>query len=214
MYDLIGSWDKDGKVNSGFGYRPSSATNGVGSTNHKGIDLSSNHSNIPSVQAGTVIENQYHSARGWYVTVQHADGYTTRYQHLASQSPLAVGSKVSEGQTLGTQGSTGNSTGPHLHFEVKSAAGLYVDPVEYLSGKLTGDSVSSSVLTDANGRPVSNAAGSGGAVSIMGGGGLGESLLDILLEVLGKVIKFVAVIAIVILGLVFFMKSFNIKVRR
>lgn len=207
MYDLIGSWDRDGKVNSGFGPRPASATGGVGSTDHKGIDLSSNNPNIPSVQAGTIIENQWNNARGWYVTVQHPDGYTTRYQHLATQSPLSVGSKVTEGQTIGTQGSTGNSTGPHLHFEVKSPSGLYVDPVDYLSGSLTGDTdLTSSVLTDAHGRPVSNAAGTGGADSL--------GLVDWLLELLGKIIKFIAVLAVVVLAIVFFMKSFDIKIRK
>lgn len=207
MYDLIGSWDKDGKVNSGFGPRPASATGGVGSTDHKGIDLSSNNPNIPSVQAGTVIENKWNNARGWYVTVQHPDGYTTRYQHLASQSPLPVGTKVTEGQTLGTQGSTGNSTGPHLHFEVKSPSGLYVDPVEYLSGGMSSGSstTSSSVLTDAHGRPVSNAQGSGSS----GSGGI---LTDWLLELLGKVIKFAAVMAVAVLAIIFFMKSFDIKI--
>lgn len=209
MYDLL-SWDRDGQVNSAYGPR-NTGIKGA-STNHKGIDLSSNNSNIPAVMSGTVITNAWNNARGWYITIKNDDGYTNTYQHFASQSPLAVGTKVTEGQTIGTQGNTGVSGGAHLHYEVKSPSGIYVNPLDYLSGKLTGDSVSS-LLTDANGRPVSNAAGSGGAdnVSLSGSGG---GLVDMVLDLLGKVIKFVAVIAIVVLALVFFMKSFDIKIRR
>lgn len=208
MFDLLG-WDKDGKVNSDFGYRPSSETNGKGSTNHKGIDLSSNNSNIPSVLDGTVIENKWNDARGWYITILNKDGYKSTYQHMASQSPLAIGSKVKEGQTIGTQGSTGWSTGAHLHFEVKSPSGVYIDPEEYLKGAT--NSVQLPGLTDAHGRPVSNAQGSGGADNINVGSAL-SSTKSTIMGIVGDLITAVAILLIVVLAVVLFMKAFDVKI--
>ena len=131
MIDLI-KLDTDGRVNSGYGPRKS-PTAGA-SSNHKGIDLSLKSDKVPAVVSGTVIENKYNSARGYYITIKGSDGYTTRYQHLAEKSPLKVGTKVQEGEVIGTQGSTGASTGKHLHFEVMTPSGAYVDPEKYLSG--------------------------------------------------------------------------------
>lgn len=215
MIDLIGL-DNNKKVNSSFGYRPPSATNGKGSTNHQGIDLTLSTDNIPSVQAGKVVENGWNNARGWYIKVQHSDGYTTLYQHMASKSPLSVGSSVTEGQTIGTQGSTGASTGKHLHFGVIDSSGNYVNPESYLSGAV-GKPSGGAVLTDAHGRPVSNAAGTGGADNI-GFSDIpmfsGNSLKDILLEIAGYIIKVVAVLIVLIAAAVLFLKAFEIDIRR
>lgn len=205
MFDLL-SWDRDNKVNSAFGYRPASATNGVGSTNHKGIDLSSDNDNIPSVLDGTVIENAWNSARGWFITILNKDGYKTTYQHLASQSTLSVGSSVKEGQTIGIQGSTGNSTGKHLHFEVKSPGGVYIDPIQYLSG-----ASNTTILTDAHGRPVSNAQGSGGADNINIGSAVSNTKSTIM-GIVGDLITAVAILLIVCLAVVLFMKAFDVKI--
>lgn len=197
MYDLL-SWDKDGKVNSGYGYRSPSSTGGVGSTNHKGIDLSSNNDNVPAVMSGKVVANGWNSARGNYISILGTDGYTTTYQHLASKSPLSIGSSVTEGQTIGTQGSTGASTGKHLHFEVKSGSGLYVNPLDYLAGKFsTGNSVTDG-STDGYDRPIDNS----------GSGTLGSIAMDIV----GKVIKILVVAAVLVLAAVLFMKAFDIKI--
>lgn len=201
MYDLL-SWDKDGKVNSGYGYRSSASTGGVGSTNHKGIDLSSYNDNIPSVMSGKVVANGWQSARGNYISILGTDGYTTTYQHLASKSPLSVGTAVSEGQTIGTQGNTGNSRGKHLHFEVKSASGLYVNPLDYLAGKFsTGNAVTDGV-TDGNDRPINSGEGVGSD------GTLGSFAMGIV----GKVIKILVVAAVLVLAAVLFMKAFDIKI--
>lgn len=210
MIDLIGM-DNNKTVNSGFGYRPPSATNGVGSTNHKGIDLTLSTDNIPSVLAGTVTENGYDSSRGYYVKVQHSNGYTTIYQHLYSKSPMSVGSSVSEGQTIGIQGSSGDSTGKHLHFGVLDSTNNFVDPEKFLSGA-TGTASGSDILTDAHGRPVSNAAGTGGAdnIAISSGGSLKETLL----EIAGYIIKVVAVLLVMIAAAYLFFKAFDIDVRR
>ena len=208
MFDLL-SWDKDGKVNSDFGYRPSSETNGKGSTNHKGIDLSSNNYNIPSVLDGTVIENMWNDARGWFITILNSDGYKATYQHMASQSPLSVGSSVKEGQTIGIQGSTGNSTGDHLHFEVKSPSGVYVDPEQYLKGATNSNILN--VLTDAHGRPVSNAQGSGGADNVNFGSVISNTKTTIM-GIVGDLITAVAILLLVCLAVVLFMKAFDVKI--
>lgn len=208
MYDLINNWDSDKKVNSGFGPRSAASTNGIGSTDHKGIDLSSSNYNIPAVVSGKVVANGYNSGRGNYITILGNDGYTATYQHLASRSPLQVGASVTEGQTIGTQGRTGKSTGDHLHFEVKSGSGVYVDPVDYLAGKFSTGSPGLEGLTGSNDQPTYNSY-NGTAVS----SSWTDSLLDTLLEVLGKIIKFVALAALVILAMVLFMKAFDIQMK-
>lgn len=204
MINLITAWDKNKSVNSAFGYRSSASTGGVGSTNHKGIDLSSNNDSIPSVLDGTVIENAWNNARGWYITIKNSDGYTSRYQHLASKSPLTVGTRVTEGQTIGTQGSTGNSTGKHLHFEVLDTSGKYVDPVPYLSGGKT--SYTATTMTDAHGRPITAGA------TVDAGEVVSGSLGSIAQGILSKVVTFLVVLLVIILAVILFMKAFDIKI--
>lgn len=70
---------------------------------------------------------------GKMVTIDHKNGFTTTYCHM-SQLNTAIGAPVSAGQTIGFVGSTGRSTGPHLHFGVKRN-GVAVDPMIYLKGK-------------------------------------------------------------------------------
>jgi murein DD-endopeptidase MepM/ murein hydrolase activator NlpD len=119
-------------ITSYFGYRSSSATNGVGSTNHMGIDIGGVGYSTPIVAAaaGVVTISMYSSSAGNYVAVSHGNGVVTQYMHMSSRS-VSVGDSVSQGQQLGISGSTGNSTGPHLHFGVM-INGSYVDPLDYL----------------------------------------------------------------------------------
>ena len=67
---------------------------------------------------------------GNHIIVDHENGYHTLYAHL-SQINVAVGQKVGRGATIGLIGSTGRSTGPHLHFEIRTGSGN-VDPLGYL----------------------------------------------------------------------------------
>ena len=67
---------------------------------------------------GVVIAAQWHDSYGYYVKIQHNDTFATLYGHCSSIA-VSVGQTVSQGQTIGYVGSTGNSTGPHLHFEVR-----------------------------------------------------------------------------------------------
>lgn len=191
MYDLLSA----GTLTSGFGKRSAASTNGIGSTNHHGIDLVLKNNSVPAVVGGMVIANSSNSVRGNYVTIQSYDGYTQTYQHLAKPSPLAVGAKVTEGATIGTQGKSGKSTGVHLHFEVKSGSGLYVNPIDYLSGALSTGTPGTGPVTDGHDRPIDSSG----------------SLKDMAMDIVGKVIKILVVAAVVILAVVLFMKAFDIN---
>ena len=92
---------------------------GVGSTNHKGTDIGrvGYTSPVYAAKAGTVIIAQRSSSYGNYVVISHGVGNTTLYAHMSSIK-VSVGTYVKQGQTIGITGSTGHSTGPHLHFEV------------------------------------------------------------------------------------------------
>ena len=84
------------------------------------------HNNITKNHNG-----KYYSY-GEYVIINHHDGTMTLYAHmLAGSRKVSQGQEVSQGQVLGTVGSTGNSTGPHLHFEVR-VGGVPVNPINYL----------------------------------------------------------------------------------
>ncbi|MBR5232998.1 MAG: peptidoglycan DD-metalloendopeptidase family protein [Clostridia bacterium] len=87
--------------------------------------------NISAAEAGTVITASYHWSYGNYVVVDHGNGLSTLYAH-ASSLAVSAGQTVSKGQTIAYVGSTGNSTGPHLHFEVR-INGSRVNPANYIS---------------------------------------------------------------------------------
>lgn len=143
-------WPVDSRyITSTMGGRTSPG--GVGSTNHKGTDIGrvGYTSPIYAAKAGTVIVSQYSSSYGNYVVVSHGSGNTTLYGHMSSRK-VEVGQYVNQGAVLGITGSTGNSTGPHLHFEV-TENGVRVNPLShgaqpqkgYLSGyTLSGTGVS------------------------------------------------------------------------
>lgn len=108
------------------------------STNHMGIDIGQVGYTTQAVaaKAGTVIISGYNKYRGNYVVVSHGSGNTTTYQHLSKRS-VSVGDKVAQGQVVGITGSTGVSSGPHLHFEI-SENGQIVDPLKYLTNYVKG----------------------------------------------------------------------------
>ena len=120
------------RITSTFGGRASPG--GIGSTNHKGIDSGrvGYTTEIHAAKAGTVIVSQYSSSYGNYVVVSHGSGNTTLYAHMSSRK-VSVGAYVNQGDVLGITGSTGNSTGPHLHFEI-SENGVRINPLTYLTG--------------------------------------------------------------------------------
>lgn len=116
----------EGHVTSRFGYRPSFGRM------HKGIDLKLNVGDtVISAYMGTVSRVAYEAGGyGNYVVVTHPDGLETRYGHL-QKALVYTGQYVDAGDPIGLGGSTGNSTGPHLHFETR-LYGEAIDPAEFL----------------------------------------------------------------------------------
>ena len=119
------------RVTSDYGTRVS-PTSGA-SSNHKGIDIgASAGATIVAAANGTVKAANYSSAAGNYVMIDHGGGLYTVYMHCSSLA-VSEGTTVSAGQTIAYVGSTGISTGNHLHFGV-SLNGSYVSPWSYLKG--------------------------------------------------------------------------------
>ena len=117
-------------ITSGFGHRES-PTAGA-SSNHQGIDIgAATGSSITAADGGTVITASYSSSAGNYVVISHGNGLSTVYMHC-SKLLVSEGDTVSKGQTIAKVGSTGYSTGPHLHFGVRKN-GSYVNPTDYVS---------------------------------------------------------------------------------
>ena len=101
---------------------------------NQGIDIAAyGGSDIISVLSGTVITARWHDSYGYYVVVYHGDGLSTLYAH-ASKLLVKEGDYVSRGQVIALVGSTGSSTGNHLHFEVR-INGETRDPLDYLPNK-------------------------------------------------------------------------------
>lgn len=118
------------RITSGFGDRDS-PTEGA-STNHKGIDVSaSTGSGIVAAASGTVTISTYSYSAGNYIMIHHGGGVYTVYMHC-SELLVSAGQEVSQGQVIAKVGSTGYSTGPHLHFGIR-VDGSYVNPAKYVS---------------------------------------------------------------------------------
>lgn len=99
---------------------------------HKGYDIGcARGTKIYAVQEGTVIESQWSNSYGYYITIDHGNGVTTRYAHC-SKLFSRVGETVSQGENIALVGSTGWSTGPHVHFEVR-INGTPQNPKYYIS---------------------------------------------------------------------------------
>ena len=122
-------WPALGALTSGFGGRRDPFT-AVAST-HPGLDVDLEHGDPVHVTAdGVVIDARYHHEYGNMVTVSHGFGIQTRYAHL-SQLLVRPGTSVTRGAVVGRAGSTGRSTGTHLHYEIW-IDGRAVNPLQYL----------------------------------------------------------------------------------
>lgn len=118
------------RVTSDYGPR-TSPTNGA-SSNHKGLDIGAAYgADIVAADGGTVLVATYSSSGGNYVIIDHGGGLCTVYMH-ASSLTVSAGQTVSKGQVIAKVGSTGISTGNHLHFGV-TLNGVYVSPWGYVS---------------------------------------------------------------------------------
>ncbi|MQY16190.1 hypothetical protein SRB5_63860 [Streptomyces sp. RB5] len=91
---------------------------------------------VKAAATGTVVTNGWGGAYGNQIVIKHANGMYTQYGHL-SKSNVVTGQSVAAGSVIGKIGSTGNSTGPHLHFEVRTTPyyGSSVNPLVYLQNK-------------------------------------------------------------------------------
>ncbi|MFI7407803.1 peptidoglycan DD-metalloendopeptidase family protein [Streptomyces sp. NPDC049627] len=107
---------------------------------HTGVDFfAATGTPLKAVGAGTVVSAGWGGAYGNQVVIRLADGYYAQYGHLSSLS-VSAGQSVTAGQQIGLSGATGNVTGPHLHFEIRTTPdyGSDVDPVAYLRSKGVG----------------------------------------------------------------------------
>ena len=119
------------RVTSPFGWRTHPITGRQHL--HGGIDIAApNGTPIMASKAGVVVISQYGSSYGNYVVLSHPDGTRTLYAHM-SQRSVSAGDTVSQGQTVGLVGSTGSSTGNHLHFETwtGSSSSSRVNPMQF-----------------------------------------------------------------------------------
>ena len=125
-------WPITGSISSYFGYRPNPFT-GIRQF-HNGLDIvGPENFPVKAAMDGRVAETGYSSVFGNFVIMSHPDGYQTLYAHLNSIS-VRQGSSVTQGSRVGLLGSTGYSTGPHLHFGVFKN-GKAIDPRKLLSGR-------------------------------------------------------------------------------
>ncbi|MBF0475845.1 MAG: M23 family metallopeptidase [Deltaproteobacteria bacterium] len=122
-------WPTRGWVSSGFGYRRSPFTGAV--EFHHGLDIVNDRgSSVVATADGVITSVRHEGSFGLLMTVNHGYGLTTRYAHL-SASLKEPGDKVARGEKIAQVGSTGRSTGPHLHYEV-IINGIPVNPDRYI----------------------------------------------------------------------------------
>ena len=125
---LASAWPATGTLTSRFGRRWGRM--------HKGIDIAGPVGTpIDAAADGTVIAAGWNAGGyGNLVEIRHSDGTTTRYGHNSRLS-VSVGQIVRQGQQVAEMGSTGHSTGSHLHFEIRPSGGDAVNPIAHLTDK-------------------------------------------------------------------------------
>ncbi|MGW9286789.1 peptidoglycan DD-metalloendopeptidase family protein [Streptomyces albidoflavus] len=131
---VSGDWVRPVEASTSTAYRASGGSWSSGY--HTGVDFSaSSGTSVKAIGAGTVVSAGWSGSYGNEVVIKHADGKYSQYAHLSSLS-VSSGQSVTPGQQIGLSGSTGNSTGPHLHFEVRTGPsyGSDIDPLAYLRG--------------------------------------------------------------------------------
>lgn len=123
---------KDLRMSSGYGMRNHPVLGKR--ANHKGVDLAApTGTPVYATADGLVGKAEWFSSYGNYIQIEHGGEMQTRYAHLSGYS-VKAGQRVQKGDLIGYVGSTGRSTGPHLHYEVR-IAGDAVDPTPYMTGE-------------------------------------------------------------------------------
>ncbi|MEU3776099.1 transglycosylase family protein [Streptomyces sp. NPDC032472] len=123
-------------VDAGIGTAYHVSGSSWSSGHHTGVDFPvATGTSVKAVGPGTVVSAGWAGAYGYQVVIRHADGRYSQYAHLSALT-VKDGQQVSGGQRIGRSGSTGNTTGPHLHFEMRTAPGYGsdIDPLKYLRG--------------------------------------------------------------------------------
>lgn len=119
-------------INSNFGVRH--LTGEAEARMHQGVDIAApTGARVLSSAEGTVVRTGHDSGYGNFIEIRHPNGVRTFYGHLSAiEAGVAAGARVGGGQLIGRVGSTGYSTGPHLHFEVRTRDGARLNPTGYL----------------------------------------------------------------------------------
>lgn len=129
-FTLSGSPVVRAQITSRFGYRPDPRSGRK--RFHRGLDFGGHTgSKVLALADGVVTYSGQNGGYGNLIELEHVDGYRTRYAHNDSNL-VEMGSKVSKGQVIATMGSTGHSTGAHVHVEVRSD-GKAIDPLQFIS---------------------------------------------------------------------------------
>ena len=157
----FGSPLPSGKLTQAYGptslaMEPAATVNGVRYAHfHPGIDLATKQGTpILAAANGTVTYAGREKDGAVVVKIRHDDGYVTLYGHLNPDLVVKAGDRVTRGQEIGTEGNTGNSTGPHLHFGLYDTSGTAVDPTPYLeTGRLPNSSIQATQATQATRTP-------------------------------------------------------------
>ncbi|SHI90682.1 M23 family metallopeptidase [Propionispora hippei] len=122
-------WPVYGTITSGFGWRSSPLESG--SELHQGLDIAvGTGTPVVATADGKVVQSGWAGGYGNLVKIDHGNGLETLYGHN-DKVAVTVGQEVKKGQIISYAGSTGNSTGPHVHYEIRKS-GTAVDPVAYL----------------------------------------------------------------------------------
>lgn len=122
-------WPIHGPISSWYGFRESPG--GFGSTYHEGIDIAVDYGDpIEATANGVITQSGWVGGYGYLVEIKHDGGLVTRYGHNSALL-VSVGQQVEQGEVIALAGSTGNSTGPHCHYEVR-INGDSVDPTYFL----------------------------------------------------------------------------------
>lgn len=121
---------KSKRITSSFGYRTDPMTGHAAF--HAGLDIGGEIGDpVYAAAEGKVIETGFHYARGNYIIIRHINGLESWYMHL-SEAEVTVGESITQGARIGKLGTTGRSTGPHLHFQIVQQ-GSPIDPYPYLN---------------------------------------------------------------------------------
>lgn len=175
-------------ITSRFGKRDDPFT-GKPNADHTGIDLVLKDPNIPAVLGGKVLKATRDGQRGNYVMVEQTDGTVATYMHLASIS-VRAGTTIEEGQKIGVMGSTGNSTGRHLHYEVKKGDS-YLDPQTYFNQNALGNE---NYVSDSEVEIINNSGSASGY------------------SVLGNILRFIVLLLVAVAAAYLVLKAFDIEI--